>query len=118
MGKGSGVRESIYGTRNEHIDVRATIQMPPRRWSGDETNFRRCLYKSDLVTSAGTVSAADALSLNPSQTPSAGCACTQTPSFSNGPLAEWLFKAELKRGSIFIRRFLMKPFKCMKLAVV
>lgn len=32
--------------------------MPPRRWSGVETNFRRCLYKSDLVTSAGIVSAA------------------------------------------------------------
>lgn len=34
-----------------------------------------------------------------------------------GPLAEWPFKTELKRGSIFIRRFLMKHFKCMELAV-
>lgn len=34
-----------------------------------------------------------------------------------GPIAEWPFKTELKRGSIFIRRFLMKHFKCMKLAV-
>lgn len=38
--------------------VAGATRMPPRRWSGDETNFRRCLYKSDLVTGAGTVSAA------------------------------------------------------------
>ena len=38
--------------------------------------------------------------------------------FSSELLAEWPFKRVLKRGSIFIRRFLMKHFKCMEFTVV
>lgn len=109
----------VLGT-SASSSLRPTTRMPPRRWSGDETNFRRCLYKSDLVTDAGTVSVADAR-LGPNflrrtrarERAYAGPLVFEAVRSLNGPL-----KPSLKRGSIFIRRFLMKHFKCMKLAVV
>lgn len=42
----------VVHERNEASVVAEMIpEMPPRRRYGDETNFRRCPYKSDLVTS-------------------------------------------------------------------
>lgn len=103
--------EVFMGTPNERVVAGAT-RMPPRRWSGDETNFRRCLYKSDLVSrryhqrcNAG---------------PQRVLSIRRTSGFPRPlcPLVEWPFEIELKRGSIFIRRFLMKHLKCMKPTVV
>lgn len=98
-------------TPNERVVAGAT-RMPPRRWSGDETNFRRCLYKSDLVSrkyrqrcNAG---------------PRRVLSIRRTSGFPRPlcPFSEWPLETKLKRGSIFIRRFLMKHFKCMEPTVV
>lgn len=99
------------GIPNERVVAGAT-RMPPMRWSGDETNFRRCLYKSDLV------------SRKYCQRCNAGprwvLSIRRTSGFPRPlcPFSEWPLETKLKRGSIFIRRFLMKHFKCMEPTVV
>lgn len=71
------------------------------------------VYINQILFRAGTVSAA---TLAPDEfSPS-----ERTSGFLRPlcPFAEWPFGTELKRGSIFIRRFLMKHFKCMEPTIV
>lgn len=70
------------------------------------------VYINQILFRAGTVSSA---TLAPDKfSPSDARPGSPAPFCS----LEWPFESELKRGSIFIRRFLMKHFKCMESMVV
>jgi len=107
---------SIYGLLR--TSASSSLE-PPECHPGDGPGMKPIfdgVYINQILFRAGIVSGA---TLAPDMfSPSYPGVRPGLPASFDRRLTERPFKTELKRGSIFIRRFLMKHFKCMESTVV